>query len=156
MCGNDGTKVYICHIPPGEPENRHTICVSPNAEPAHLANHGDYIGECDQVVCGSNLSVPAWRPLVDQTAKLKVDDFQLFPNPTRGAITLDLYHYLDQSVAISIYNALGTEVLSLPEQTLSSSVLEVALPQSRLPDGVYYLAVRTAQGRQVKQFVVAR
>jgi len=39
-------KVDICHIPPGNPENAHTINVSVRAIPAHLA-HGDTIGECD-------------------------------------------------------------------------------------------------------------
>ncbi|MFY9824868.1 MAG: calcium-binding EGF-like domain-containing protein [Thermoanaerobaculia bacterium] len=38
-------KVTICHVPPGNPDNAHTISVSPNAVPAHLA-HGDYLGEC--------------------------------------------------------------------------------------------------------------
>jgi putative hemolysin len=38
-------KVLICHIPPGEPDNAHTISVSPNAVPAHLA-HGDTLGPC--------------------------------------------------------------------------------------------------------------
>ena len=40
-------KVEICHIPPGNPDNAHTITVSPSAVPAHLA-HGDYEGECDE------------------------------------------------------------------------------------------------------------
>ena len=38
-------KVLICHIPPGNPENAHTISVSVNAVPAHLA-HGDTEGPC--------------------------------------------------------------------------------------------------------------
>ena len=33
-------KVVICHIPPGNPENGHSIKISMNALPAHLA-HGD-------------------------------------------------------------------------------------------------------------------
>lgn len=41
---SDG-KVDICHIPPGNPDNAHTINVSVNAIPAHLA-HGDTLGEC--------------------------------------------------------------------------------------------------------------
>lgn len=46
-CGNNGNKVLVCHVPPGNPENAHTICVSPNAVPAHLGNHeGDHCGEC--------------------------------------------------------------------------------------------------------------
>ncbi len=39
-------KVTLCHIPPGNEDNAHTIMVSPNAVPAHLA-HGDELGECD-------------------------------------------------------------------------------------------------------------
>lgn len=39
-------KVDVCHIPPGNPANAHTINVSVNAVPAHLA-HGDFLGACD-------------------------------------------------------------------------------------------------------------
>ena len=38
-------KITICHIPPGNPGNAHTIKVSGNAKNAHLA-HGDTLGEC--------------------------------------------------------------------------------------------------------------
>ena len=39
-------KTTICHIPPGNPANAHTICVGNAAVPAHLQNHGDSIGPC--------------------------------------------------------------------------------------------------------------
>lgn len=39
-------KVTICHVPPGNPDNAHTIVVGAQAVPAHL-NHGDFEGECD-------------------------------------------------------------------------------------------------------------
>ena len=40
-------KVTICHIPPGNPENAHTITVAFPALVAHFANHGgDSFGEC--------------------------------------------------------------------------------------------------------------
>lgn len=38
-------EVTICHIPPGNPDQAHTITVSANALEAHLA-HGDPLGEC--------------------------------------------------------------------------------------------------------------
>jgi len=40
-----GGKVVICHIPPGNPGNAHTIMVGQAAVPAHLA-HGDHLGAC--------------------------------------------------------------------------------------------------------------
>ena len=43
-------RVTICHIPPGNPDNAHTISVSVKAVPAHLA-HGDYCGPCPEIVC---------------------------------------------------------------------------------------------------------
>ncbi len=43
--GDDERKVTICHFPPGNPDNEHTISVGASAVPAHLA-HGDYRGEC--------------------------------------------------------------------------------------------------------------
>ena len=41
-----GPKVQICHIPPGNPENFHTITISEKAFSAHLA-HGDLGESCD-------------------------------------------------------------------------------------------------------------
>jgi len=43
--GGGQSKVTICHVPPGNPDNRHTITVGAPAVPAHLA-HGDTIGPC--------------------------------------------------------------------------------------------------------------
>lgn len=40
-----GAKVQICHLPPGNLANFHTITVSESALPAHLA-HGDLAGSC--------------------------------------------------------------------------------------------------------------
>lgn len=42
-CGSG--KVLVCHIPPGNPANAHTICISASGVPAHLA-HGCHLGAC--------------------------------------------------------------------------------------------------------------
>jgi len=42
----DTKKTTVCHIPPGNPANAHTICIGNEAVPAHIANHGDFVGEC--------------------------------------------------------------------------------------------------------------
>ena len=43
---DDSHKVLICHIPPGNPDNAHTICVDQHALKAHQTHHGDNIGAC--------------------------------------------------------------------------------------------------------------
>lgn len=41
----DSKKTYVCHIPPGNPANAHTIHIGNPAVDAHLA-HGCYVGRC--------------------------------------------------------------------------------------------------------------
>src|SRR3569623_3550059 len=41
----DTKKTTVCHVPPGNPGNAHTICVGTAAVPAHL-DHGDFLGTC--------------------------------------------------------------------------------------------------------------
>lgn len=40
-------KVQVCHIPPDNPSNFHTITIAEKSLQAHLA-HGDYLGTCDE------------------------------------------------------------------------------------------------------------
>jgi hypothetical protein len=44
----DTMKTTVCHIPPGNPANEHTICIGNPGVAAHLA-HGDFLGSC----CGA-------------------------------------------------------------------------------------------------------
>ena len=41
-----GKKELICHIPPGNPANAHTICVGDAAVEPHQTHHGDTLGAC--------------------------------------------------------------------------------------------------------------
>ena len=46
--GNGGVEhVVICHVPPGNPDNEHTITVGEPAVDAHVENHDDTMGPCD-------------------------------------------------------------------------------------------------------------
>ena len=43
----EGKKINVCHVPPGNSDNAHTINISVNAWKAHMA-HGDSLGKCDE------------------------------------------------------------------------------------------------------------
>jgi hypothetical protein len=58
----DTKKTTICHIPPGNPANAHTICVGNAAVPAHLA-HGDFVGTCACTSGGVDASGTVDAPL---------------------------------------------------------------------------------------------
>lgn len=45
-CADPSGRTLICHIPPGNPDNRHEITVGNAAVPTHLAQHGDNCGPC--------------------------------------------------------------------------------------------------------------
>lgn len=87
--GNSGNmKVEMCQIPPGNPNNAHTICINESAVPAHLAI-GCTLGSCDeQNDCDGNsgMSEPG------ATNKANVVDLALtaFPNPTKNTTSISL------------------------------------------------------------------
>ena len=44
---SDPNKCTICHVPPGNPPNAHTLTIGCSAVQAHLRNHpGDCLGPC--------------------------------------------------------------------------------------------------------------
>lgn len=89
----EGNKIQICHVPPGNPANAHTICVSPNAVAAHLA-HGDYLGPCDE----NGNSTTTSQPNITLSAA---------PNPFSSQTTISVYLPEDSDISISIYNVHG-------------------------------------------------
>ncbi len=40
-------KTAVCHIPPGNPDNAHTIVIADSAVDRHVSQHGDSIGACE-------------------------------------------------------------------------------------------------------------
>lgn len=49
-CGNNGKKIYVCHFPPGNPENAHTLCVARQGFENGLSNIGqNFAGRCEDL-----------------------------------------------------------------------------------------------------------
>jgi len=80
-------KVYLCHVPPGNPGNPNTLSISVNAVPAHLSGHaGDRLGNCSQS-CGSAKGT-------EPTAMDEVlgEEFHVYPNPSTGVFFVEIPH----------------------------------------------------------------
>jgi hypothetical protein len=153
-CSGQGKKVYICHVPPGDPANQQTICISKNAVSTHLDEHGDYIGECYQISCGGT---SAWSNPGSRSEPMPffAEDFTLSPNPTNGVLAVNLQSYQDHEVAITIYNHLGQQVVTVSSREVHNPVLQLDLP-TELPNGIYWLSVRTDTGQHTKPLLLAR
>jgi len=54
LAGGSDPKVVICHYPPGNPANAHTIIVGSSAVNDHVNQHGDTRGACDMDYDGEN------------------------------------------------------------------------------------------------------
>lgn len=154
-CGKKGNKVTICHIPPGNPANRHNICVSPNAAADHFA-HGDYLGECEQVSCSNSLAGFATNALIARSEGREAPDFTIYPNPSSGDVRLDIHHSSDEPMTITIFDYLGRSVFQFPEQPIVPGTYHLDLRERDLPDGLYYVTLQTAEERQVKTLVLTR
>ncbi len=91
-CGNALNKVAVCHFPPGNPANAHTICISANGVPAHLG-HGCHLGAC---------AVPV--DSADVTSEVEVT---ITPNPMMENAMITVRSGLDQRVHVRVIDALG-------------------------------------------------
>ena len=123
-CTNNckGNKVEICHIPPGNPDSAHTICVSANAVEAHLA-HGDQLGPCG--TSGPGGSKPAF--------------VYNSPNPFSGETTITYFLPKQSDVVIQIIDMKGEVKAEYNEGTLAAGVHE--LVYSPEASGVYTVLI---------------
>jgi hypothetical protein len=68
-------KVTICHIPPGNPDNAHTITISENALQAHINNHDESspgaMSATDRVPPGVPSLIHSSRPWTPSSAEKK-------------------------------------------------------------------------------------
>jgi hypothetical protein len=71
----DDKKTTICHLPPGNPANAHTLCIGNAAVAAHLKNHHDYLGACKtETPCPPPSATPDAGPVCTPDKSDETDD----------------------------------------------------------------------------------
>lgn len=121
-CGKNNNKVHVCHIPPGNPSGRFTICVNPDALDNHL-EHGDFVGACNQTPCiyTSKISMPDNNGI--QTSRNFAEPpetprLQAFPNPFGDQITITFELPIPSSMSLEILTIDGQIVQKVGSEGL--------------------------------------
>jgi hypothetical protein len=137
-CGKN--KVLVCH-------NGHTICISINALPAHLAQ-GDCIGEC-----GMNLRNSIINSFeTDETLLMNIS-----PNPATNNTSISVFSSADKEVRIQILNTMGVLVETIYTGILeSNSTKEISYSTDKLSAGIYFIYMEGENIRKVKKMTIIK
>ncbi len=79
-------------------------------------------------------------------------DINLFPNPARDVLTLDLTLEQDQALEVLIYNSVGQQMWS--NALASSRQHRLPISVAEYGSGLYFIQIRSEQGQITKRFVV--
>jgi len=136
---DNSNKVLLCHVPPGNPANAHTISISANAVPAHLANHpGDHLGPCGQ-------SCQPERADVEIIAGVGHDAIEIYPNPFSATSTIEFTLTNDDGATLELFTATGVKVATLFKGNVEANRTNtVNFDGTSLADGVYLYRLVTS------------
>ncbi len=90
-CGDGDDEFLLCHVPPGNPDNGHTICIGQKALDKHLAQHsGDHCGPCEPPMAAGLGGLPATQlDLHSDLLKQAPQAARVFGNPTPDRVDAD-------------------------------------------------------------------
>jgi hypothetical protein len=141
-CGNNLNKVAVCHIPPGNPANAHTICISENGVPAHLA-HGCTLGACAADTLGTDSMLEAEVDLV------------VAPNPVADDAYVQLVTTAQESVLVTLVDGMGrTRSVLYSGIVPPSTPLRWALEPGRLTGELFWVRCTTESGKSASAQVL--
>jgi len=142
VAGQNG-KVYICHAPPGNPNNSKTQAISVNGVADHLLNHpNDRLGRCDELPC--QLLTRTRSTYVKETNGLAL---RATPNPTDHHFTLEVKSDKITPVVIRVFDIHGRKMY---ERTGGQGSYNLG---SDLTKGIYIVEVIQGDRREQLKIV---
>jgi hypothetical protein len=143
----DGKKVYVCHLPPGNPNNVQVLSISVNAVSAHVPLHGgDKLGKTCTQPC-SNTAARGAKPVAE------VFNVKAFPNPSVDYFTIlvksdDKY----TRVTVRIVDAFGRMVQMFNNVPVDQELLF----GDKYASGSYYAEVIQGETRKMIPLIKAK
>jgi Secretion system C-terminal sorting domain len=132
-------KIYLCHLPQGNPMNSQQLSISLNAVDAHLRNHsGDKLGICNES-CGNNSKISYSKSISYPLASNEKNtaSFSIFPNPINTTITITDKSTESKKIKINLLTIEGKILLNRYD-VLTNSPINL---NSKLETGVYLLEI---------------
>ena len=137
-CGMN--KVLVCH-------NGHTICISNNALPAHLA-HGDCIGSCQNINKSKQFNNKYFE---------KEINFNIQPNPAKNETNINFSIPDNDDVVLTVYNFMGQKVAELfNNYAISGEDYSVVFSLSNLSSGVYVVILKTSNVYEKRKLFIVK
>ncbi len=144
--GKPSKKVYICHIPSGNPSNAHTISVSVNAVADHLA-HGDLLGPCGTPQSCDDSFKSGVDDAFTNLPSMIEDYLNVFPNPSHGDVNIEFFLTSDVHTKVSVFDITGNIVEILFDEYVSlDRKASTKVNSELLSKGVYFVRLQSSDG----------
>ena len=125
-----------------------SVTVSCGATDVYCAPYSIYRTSGNSSVVNVNVVDPASVGLNEQSSDTKMT---MFPNPTKGAFTVQLSQKTGAFTIANLYDVTGVRV---QQNSVAEGVSDINIDASSLPDGIYFLKLETQNTRIMVQKIV--
>ena len=145
--GNSWEVVFSTQIPMGN-------CIQVGLVTQNATPTGQMIGVFENVAVSSSSGALASLPTDLETNTLleaQSKDFNVFPNPAREVVNIDLGQFLEEEVQISVYNHQGQLIQQRDWSTVQNSIEQFNITD--LTSGTYIIEVLAGDQRISKKLI---
>lgn len=160
--GTNGKKVYLCHAPPDNPANAHTLEVSVNAVNDHLTTHpADHLGSCSLVIASSNIASRVIAELSVENVAVKLMPHPIasnalpYPNPSKGSFDLLLNNYKAGNAEIRVLNSTGS-IIETRNVMINNKGQILHFDLKNPSAGMYFIQIITSDGIRFSKIMINR